>query len=160
MKNLQVRGLIQPTATGVDTMLRLLVVYDRQPTPAAGLPVISDILQVRDQTGTATTAGTSGINLDNRDRFLILRDYQVFGPSQTYTAGVLTNGPQYPGTDAQHDLNIFIKLKGLGTHYKSTSNPCTIADIATGALYACFVAVNADSAWNASLSFRLRYDDI
>lgn len=158
MKNLHIRGPIQNFATATAGSLRLLVVYDRQPT--GSLPVISDILQTRDQTGTATTAGQSEINLDNRDRFVIVRDLTFYSPSVTNTAGVLTNGPQFPGNDDQQwDMNVFTKLKGLTTHYKSSSNPTTIADIATGALYACFVCSAPDSTWQAFPGFRLRYKD-
>lgn len=157
MRNLHIRGQVTNAATSTSCMLRLLIVYDRQPTGA--LPVISDILQSRDQVGTATTGGISEINLDNRDRFAILRDMQYYAPSCTNTAGVLTNGPQFPGQDNQQwDVNEFIKLKSLGTHYKSSTNPSVIADIATGALYACFVAT-VDATWQAGVGFRLRYDD-
>jgi len=158
MKNLHLRGYLYNAATSLTTNLRLLVIYDRQPT--GGLPTISDILQSRDQTGATATTGDSEINLDNRDRFVILRDKQFYAPSCTNTAGVLTNGPQFPGNDdGQWDINIFIKLKGLGTHYKSSSNPTTIADISTGAMYMCFVASQSDSCWSANLQYRLRYED-
>ncbi len=159
MKNLHIRGFVNNAATTIAQQGRLLIVYDRQPTGA--LPVISDILQSRDQAGTATTAGASEINLDNRDRFQIVRDMEYYLPPCTNTAGVLTNGPQFPAQDDQQfDINEFIKLKELTTHFKSTSNPATIADIATGALYACFVSSSQDSTWQASIGFRLRYNDL
>lgn len=157
MKNIHMRGYITNTATAVGQNGRILIVYDRQPTPVAGLPVISEILQSRDQAGAATTTSQSEINLDNRDRFVILRDLEFYLPSVTNTANVLTNGPQFDG-EANMQINEFIKLKGLGTHYKSTAAPTTITDIATGALYACFVSV-ADSTWTATVGFRLRYQD-
>lgn len=94
-----------------------------------------------------------------RDRFQILRDLQFYAPPVTNTAGVLTNGPSYPANDQEIDINIFIKLKGLATHYKSTSNPATIADISTGALYAAFVCNTTDSGWGFGGAFRLRYED-
>lgn len=158
MRNLHIRGQVVLAATATVSMLRLLIVYDRQPTGA--LPVVSDLLQSRDQTGTATTSGSSEINLDNRDRFTIIRDMQLYAPPATFTAGVLTNGPQFPGNDDQQwDINEFIKLRGLTTHYKSSSNPTTIADISTGALYAYFVANGSDNTWQFSGGFRLRYAD-
>jgi len=157
MKNLHIRGLIKNLATAIQDQGRLIIVYDRQPTGA--LPTIADLLQSRDQTGAATNPGTAEINLDNRDRFAILRDASFYFPSVTFTGGVQTNGPAYPGTDDELDVNIFIKLKGLASHYKSSSNPCTIADIATGALYACFVSVNETAKYSFVGSFRLRYDD-
>lgn len=157
MKNLHIRGVIGNIATGVQGNARILIVYDRQPVGA--LPSVQDILQSRDQAGAATTSGNSEINLDNRDRFQILRDYEVYTPAVTYTAGVLTNGPQFPGNDDPFDVNVFIKLKGLGTHYKSSSNPTTIADISTGALYAMFVTTGTTDTWTFNGGFRLRYDD-
>lgn len=156
MKNLQINGFLFPTAAATSTTpanLRLLIVYDRQPTGA--LPVISDILQDRDQTGTATTGGLSHINLDNRDRFSILRDVRWAMP--TNTTGVVSGVSS--GVGEEWTINIFLPLKEMGVHFKSSSNPTTIADIATGALYACFVTETNDSDWSTGMSFRLRYDD-
>lgn len=72
MKNLHIRGLCYNNLTSTTGNLRLLIIYDRQPTGA--LPVISDILQSRDQTGTASTAVNSEINLDNRCVLLCSRE--------------------------------------------------------------------------------------
>lgn len=159
MKNLHLRGTVenQTTSTTGADLLRILIIYDRQPTGA--LPVIADILQTRTQTGAATTSGSSEINLDNRDRFTILRDMQFYGAPVTNTAGVLTNGPQYPGETARYDINEFIKLRGLACHFKSTSNPATIADIATGALYSVFTTDGGDALWTTNISYRMRFDD-
>jgi len=158
MRNLHIRGNITNAATSTVGGARMLIVYDNQPNGA--LPVISDILQSRDQTGAATTAYVSEINLDNRARFTIVRDMQFYLPPVTNTAGVLTNGPSFPAfDDQQFDLNVFVKLKGLQTLYKSPNvDPTTIASITTGALYAVFVG-NVDSTWQFGGGFRLRYDD-
>jgi len=157
MKNLHIRGQIVNVATATTVCCRLLVIYDRQPTGA--LPPVTDLIQARDQTGAATNSAFSEINLDNRDRFQIVRDLQYYCPPVTNTAGVLTNGPSFPASAKNDsDINEFIKLKGLTTHYKSSSNPTTIADIATGALYAVFVA-NIDASWAFQGGFRLRYQD-
>lgn len=156
MKNLQLNGFLGPQAgvsSTTPTQLRVMIVYDRQPTGA--LPVISDIIQDRDQTGAASTGGLSHINLDNRDRFSIIRDMRWAMP--TNTAGVLSGVPS--GVGAEWTVNEFIKLKGLGVHFKSSANPTTIADIATGALYACFIAETNDNRWVIEAGFRLRYDD-
>jgi len=156
MKSLQINGFLGPNTAATSTTpsnLRMLIVYDRQPVGA--LPTVSDVLQDRNQVGTAITGGLSHINLDNRDRFTILRDMRWIVP--TVTAGVVTGisiGVGDPWT-----VNTFIKLKGLGTHFKSTSNPATIADISTGALYALFVTETNDSDWVVEADFRLRYDD-
>jgi len=157
MKSLHIRGYISNVATGLQSQLRMVVVYDRQPNGAT--PTIQTILNTRIQTGVASTTGTSEINLDNRDRFVIVRDYTVYAPAVTNTAGVLTNGPAFPGDDEQFDVNLFIKLKGLATHYSASSNPTTIADISTGALYCLFIDAVGNAIWQFSGSFRLRYDD-
>lgn len=158
MKNLHIRGYINNAATAIATQGRMLIVYDRQPTGA--LPTIQNLLQTRDQTGATSNTHVSEINLDNRDRFMIVRDVSFYFPPVTNTAGVLTNGPSYPALeDSQFDVNIFIRLKGLVTHFSSSSNPTTIADIATGGLYAFFVA-GQDSTWQWTGGFRLRYDDL
>lgn len=158
MKNLHIRGNINNAATSTVGGGRFLIVYDKQPNGA--FPIISDILQSRDQTGAATTTYSSEINLDNRARFAIIRDMQFYFPPVTNTAGVLTNGPNFPAYDDQpFDLNVFVKLKGLQTLYKSPNvDPTTIASITTGALYAVFVG-NVDGGWQFSGGFRLRYDD-
>lgn len=158
MKSLHIRGVLRNGATAVQSFCRMAIVYDRQPTGA--LPIWSDIFQARDQTGTATNSTASGVNLDNRDRFVVVRDVQYFLPSVSNAAGVLTNGPSYPGSDQESDINIFIKLKGLVTHFKSSSNPATITDIATGALYFCTADQLNAGAWQWQLGFRLRYDDM
>lgn len=158
MLNLHVRGFLVNIATSVQQYGRILIVYDRQPNGAA--PAITEVLQSRDQTGTASTTDKSEINLDQRDRFIIVRDKDFFLPSVTNTGGVLTNGPNWPGDIEEHwEINWFIKLKNLLTHFKSSTNPTTVADINTGALYAIFLA-GTTAQWAAQVSFRLRYSDL
>lgn len=156
MRSLRVRGFIYYAVTSVQDTVRMIIVYDRQPTGA--LPTVANLLQARDQAGASTNAGSNEINLDNRDRFTILRDYQVTTPSCTVAAGVCTNGPAWSdGNCAQVDL--YIKLKGLVTHYNSTANPCTITNIATGALYCYFVGDTQSNTIGFNGNFRLRFDD-
>jgi len=164
MKNLHMRGFFTPVGpNSPPTMARIIIVYDRQPGTANGsnllptLPQISEVLQSRDQTGAPATTGASEINLDNRDRYIILRDYEVYLPAVYLTAGVTTLA-DYSGVGNTIDINEFVKLKGLGVQYKSSSNPTAIGDFSTGALYACFVCVG-DATWEANVGFRLRYND-
>jgi len=157
MKSLHVRGVISNIATGVQCLLRMLIFYDRQPNGAA--PAYTTLMQSRDQTGAATTGSVSEINLDQRDRFVMIRDKTWFAPSATNTTGVLTNGPNYPGNDQELDIDMFISLKGLLTHFNATANPATIAEINSGALFVTFVTGGTTATWQASVGFRLRYDD-
>lgn len=158
MKSVHIRGYIRNMTTCIDDVARFLVVYDRQPNGA--FPNITDIIQSRDQQGATANTGVSPINLDQRDRFVILRDYQVYLPSVTNTAGVLTNGPAHQCNGNPLEFSMFIKLKGLVTHYKSSSNPTTVADINTGGLYALCLCFNDDSKWRCQFSSRLRFDDM
>jgi len=156
MKSLRIRGFIYYALTSIQDAVRIIVVYDRQPTGA--LPTIANLLQGRDQVGTTQTAGSSEINLDNRDRFTIVRDHRITIPSCTVAAGVLTNGPSWSHNQTA-EVDLFIKLKGLVTHYNSTANPCTIANIATGALYVYHVGDTQSATVGFNGNFRLRFDD-
>lgn len=158
MKNLHIRGLVTAIATSVQDIGRILVVYDRSPNGAA--PPLTTVLSSRDQLGNQTQTGLSEVNLDYRDRFAILRDYEIPLPAQTFTGGVLTNGPDWPGNMERIDVNIFIPLKGLLAHYKASSNPAVIGDCSVGAIFLYVLSTFADSEWNFNWSARLRYDDL
>jgi len=158
MKSLHLRGYIRNMSTCIDDVGRILVVYDRQPNQA--FPNMADLIQSRDQTGATANTGVSPINLDQRDRFIMLRDYQVYLPAVTNTAGVLTNGLGYQANGNPHEFSMFIKLKGLLTHYKSSSNPTTIGDISSGGLYVLCLCFNDDNKWRCQFTGRLRFDDM
>lgn len=157
MKSIHMRGTITSTVTDVQNILRALLIYDRQPNGAA--PVYTDVFQSRDQSGTAATTAISEINLDQRDRYVVVRDFQWSSPAVSNAAGVLTNGPEYAPGDNDWNLNEFIPLTGLTTHFKSSSAPTTIADINTGSLYMFFVTSGTSARWTFSGGFRLRFND-
>lgn len=154
MKSLQIKGFILNAATSVQDTIRLMLVYDSQSNGAA--PVIADILA--NMNGTPATTGMSMVNLNNRQRFQILRDQHWTVPAVTNTAGVLTNGPQFNDTMGRFEINWFVKLKGLETVYNNL-NGGTIADLASGALYMAFVSNDVDATWNFRGVSRLRYYD-
>lgn len=168
MKSLLLEINLNPVSAvrncGADT-LRILVVYDRQTNGAT--PAITDILQDTEQNGTNTTAPTSNINLNNRDRFQIIRDIRIMIPAMTTAAtGVptLTFPSIYQGTNDWKGGHVreFMKLSEMVTQFKADSAPAVIGDIATGGLFLITFAGNAAGAeavaatqWNA----RLRYHD-
>lgn len=156
LKSLRVRGFLYYALTSIQDQVRMIIVYDRQPTGA--LPTVANLLQARDQAGAATNAGSNEINLDNRDRFSIIRDFTQTMPSCSVAAGVLTNGPAWSHNQVA-EVDMYIKLKGLVTHYNSTANPCTIANIATGALYCFFVGDTQSNTIGFNGNFRLRFGD-
>lgn len=113
---------------------RHMIVYDRQPTGT--LPVASDIFTDVDQTGASTTIATCGLNLNNRKRFSILYSKRLTLPPMN-NGGTIQQGYTVNPLGEPSDTQVekYINLSGLVTEYKSNSNPCTIADIATGAIY-------------------------
>lgn len=140
---------------------RIAIVYDRQTN--AALPAITAVFQDTTQDGTNSTNAMSGVNMNNRDRFVVIMDKRYGLPNTTNTAGVLTN--TYPNGDSQHIvIDEFRKLRGLTTHYGADSNPAVIGDITTGGLYIItLTSVNASGAeqfvlnpWNV----RLKYVDV
>jgi len=61
----------------------------------------------------------------------------------------------------KNNIDRFIKLKGLETHYKASSQPAVIGDQASGALYLITYG-NASAGTNGyilNFSTRLRYHD-
>lgn len=161
LSSLHLRGIIDPNADKANVVPfdigRIIIFYDRQTNGA--LPTQTALLQTVSQTGAATNVGLSEINLDNRDRFLVIRDYQVFFPETDNTGISRYVNTQSKEGNNEYSINMHIKLKGLQTMYKSSSNPITAGDIATGGLFIGFIshATTADRActWTA----RLRYKD-
>lgn len=143
---------------------RVMILYDRQTNGA--LPALADILQDTDQSGNNSTNSTSGINLNNRDRFLMIIDKRMYLPAVVNQASGVPS-LEFPSTLGSEKHNMFIdeyrKLGNLVTHYKADSTPAVIGDIATGALYMVIVGSVAAGTegweiddWNV----RLRYKDI
>lgn len=158
MKSLRVRGFIQNISTCVQDAGRIIIFYDRQTNGAA--PSIDTLLQTRNNAGTASTTGLSEINLDNRDRFVILRDKHIILPSCTNEAGVLTNyAPQITtqGDKSEFIFDEFIKLKGLQTMYSASTG--LVGDIRTGGLFMVLVCENSTANYQMRWSARLRYFD-
>lgn len=153
MKSLHVRGFISNTVTVVQDYGRILVIYDSQANKAA--PVIGDILG--DSNAGAGQTGNSEINLANRERFKILRDYPIVLPSATFAAGVITNMVQVNTVKNDFNIDMFIPLKGLETVFNAV-NGGTILDIASGSLYLICVSQLA-AGWELSATTRLRYYD-
>lgn len=115
---------------------RILLIYDRQPNGA--LPADSDVLR---SFNAANSGGVSywfsGMNMNNRDRFLILKDFRFCEGDQaqasTPTVGLISTGSKNQFCWSWH-----VKLKGMETHYRATTSDgpiAGVADIATGSLF-------------------------
>ena len=153
MRSLQIRGAINLTDTtaGTNVVCRMVIVYDKQSNGSA--PTWANIMTSQNISGTTSSDVFAMVNLDNRDRFVIIRD-QLYIPgaidntaTQTYAMG--------PGTIV---LNEYIPLK-LETLYNGGSAG-TIGDITSGSLY-CFWIANANNSFGvtANVAFRVRFED-
>lgn len=119
MKSVHVQGVVRPVdAQCGANYSRMLLVWDSQPN-SGSIATITQIL-------TAATSLAS-TNLDNRERFTILRDcrYAVGGISDTATQA-------YTIAPGMHMINEFVNLKMQKTTFSGTT--ATIGSIATGAL--------------------------
>lgn len=165
MKSIHVTGEIisSGNGTGVAEYNRILLVYDRQPNGA--FPSIADILLDYGNDGTTFTSSFSKMNLNNVERFAILRDSRLAMPSNYEGAAAALDGGLasiMPYGESQNKINWFVKLKDLETHYKSTTNPAAIGDIATGALYLVTLGNVAAASAGFLLVYnaRLRFTDV
>jgi len=153
MKSLHIRGVFNATAGAVQQEARLIIYYDSQPNAAN--PTIQTLLQ--DSNAAAATTWTSEINLVNRQRFKILRDYQVMLGDVSAISGATEIIPD-PIMNS-YNVDFFIKLKGLETIFNAT-NGGTIADISSGSIGITLVGSSTtDGNWVFSYSTRLRYYD-
>ncbi len=158
LRSIHMKGTInQIRTTNSWDYVRVMIVYDRQTNGA--LPAIADILQSTDQAGTNTTTSFSDINLNNRDRFQVLRDLRICLPSFTLTAGQVTNPGFVDPVSQTFNIKEFKKIKSEITQYKTDSSPADISDIATGGLFLVTLGFQAagSEGFDADLEFRLRY---
>jgi len=164
MRSIRLTGKVNTAAVTRATLspdhARIMIIYDRQTNGAN--PAITDFLQDTDQAGTNTTDSFSGLNMNNRERFVTILDKKFILPQATATAGVLTN--VFP-----NDINIpvrvdeFRKLRGLTTHFRADSNPAVIGDIATGGLFIISLSEEQASGtelFNFEWNVRLKYVDV
>lgn len=167
MKSLQITGTIRPSngnaAAVPDQFGRLLVIYDRQPNGA--LPSLADIITNYDEAGTTGSTAHAGINLNNRSRFVVLRDRRFYLPPlgiNGATPAAQQGVTMVPTDDTSFLFREFIKLGGLETQYKASTATGPIGDISTGSLIIATVSTadaNATSAWRFTGNVRLRFED-
>jgi len=147
------------TANLADNWLRMVVVYDKQPSGAA-IPTFETIFGTTDQNGSEAGGLLAALRYDNMDRFKVLLDKCFdFGIDSTpLTTGSVNSVSQRITFDE------YLKLKVGETVYSGQSSPQTIADISSGALYVywrCPLATAgvAEASVESSSFARLRYTD-
>lgn len=163
MKSIAIRGFIGFSGNSqvIAAYGRIMIVYDRQTNGA--LPVISDILLDTKQDATTSTGALSGLNLNNRDRFVVIADKKFMLPVVTQAVGIPTFIAPSISNDTECEWGIVDRYHKINmeTQYKADSSPAVIGDIATGALYLITFgqATAGNEGWNVTLATRLRYVD-
>lgn len=142
----------------VGNVLRMVVVYDKQ--PSGTVPTFDTIFGSTDISGTESTNFLDPVKYDNMARFQVLRDTVIDVNPQAHNAeGGTTDQVVY-----KCSFDEYLKLGGRETVYSGQSVPCTIADVSSGALYVFFRAdsnTSPGSQWTieADSKARLRYTD-
>lgn len=118
-RSVHVQGLIRPETAGASTvnLSRLMLVWDSQPNGA--IATITDIL--------VASTSVSATNLDNRERFTILRDKRYSQGAQSTTAS-----QSYSDGNNTYAVSEYVNLKDVKTTYNNTT--AVIAAVTTGAL--------------------------
>jgi len=157
LKSLRIKANIKFTnsllADVLQNNVRMTVVWDKQPSSNA-LPTFDTIFGGTDQLGAESTTYLSNLRYDNTERFSVLKD-EIIESDMEYGAPTAV-------INYQKEVDCFIKLKGLITVFSGQSNPITIADISSGALYIIFRCQNASVGVTCLVTnsvIRLRYYD-
>lgn len=165
--SIQMKGCIKPSnlnAAAIPSQtLRYMLIYDRAPTGA--LPTLADVLQDTSAAGANSTATESGINMDNKFRFAVLRDRIHIAPALGANGGTpaAVQGLQVDSTsDTKYSFNCseFIRMGGAVTQYNGSVGDVT--QCKTGAVYIMVVSstdANANPAWGLYARLRIRYVD-
>lgn len=158
--SLRISGSIYHTTTiGRQTsgnLVRMVVLWDKQPT-SLGIPTFDSIFGRTYQDGSKSCGLLDGIRYGMEDRFKILLDkrYDINPGFEPTNGGVKTN---------IFGINEHLIFNHKYTTFSGQSNPMTIGDISTGALYIIFRAIQSQSNnstyldWNNSVC-RLKYYD-
>jgi len=154
LKSLQIRGLLLPSDdTTADQQIRMLIVFDKQSNGAA--PTWGDVIKSQNISGTTSSTHMDMVNLDNRDRFEIIRDR-----TWSITKRDTTATQAFSGSPTTICVNEFIKLGDRQTVYNA-GTAGTVGDIQSGSLYFFMISNNANaSGTNFDVAFRTRFIDV
>lgn len=133
--------------------IRVMVIYDRQTNGA--FPTVADVLTNYDYTGATTTTSFSYLNMNNIERFVVLRDTHFHIPDNDF-AGTQTSG-MGSIIDYKNNCNYdeYIKLGKLETHYKNSTG--LVGDITTGGIYLLLLGNVAAGSNGYQMQYSIRY---
>lgn len=152
-RSLQIRGFVFPTTppNSTDQICRMLVIYDRQSNGVS--PTWANVIQSQNISGTTSSAVTDMVNLDNRDRFVVLRDRVWICSSISNTAT-----QAYAGSSTVHEVNEYIKLNVETIYNAGVAG--TVGDITTGGVFVFFAGSAFTGGYSFAGSFRIRFEDL
>lgn len=152
LRSLQIRCVLTPTDLTTNAqMVRMLLVYDRQTNGAA--PTYADVIKSQNIAGTTSSLAGDMVNLDNRDRFEIIRD-KIFSFNFGDSAG-------YAPSPGSYECSEYIRLQDRPTVYNAGAAG-TVGDIQSGSLYIFWISTQAAAtgATLQNLTYRTRFIDV
>lgn len=166
--SVHVRGVIQNDNAGASSgndIFRIAIVYDKQTN--SSLPGWSDVFRNTTSAGADSTDALSFRNLDNADRFVVLRDMKYKTHSYDIGGGALDNPVNEDFMrDGKWFFDEYIPLpakKGLSyeTHFNAVSNAGTVGDILTGGIFLLIMGsqLAANRNYSAQWNSRVRFMD-
>jgi len=145
LKSILFRMTLYPLVSLNDSngnVVRVMLIYDCQTNAAT--PLESAILQ-------SDTSIVSPMNLDNRDRFKVIKDWIVPTESFTMSANELATGsPKNKVLKVYKKLNYDVIFGGTGA---------TSASIQTGAVWLLLMGMDANASWTCDYYSRIRFSD-
>lgn len=164
IKSLLIRGVAKFNSTDVATpnqtrIGRIIIFIDKQPNGSD--PAITSLL---DYAGVSSNYSYLGVmaplNLNNRDRFVVLRDkFLKFNMGSLQAATGTTTGTI--SNDMYVNWKVYIKKLSIDVTYSNTNTVASIADISTNSMFIAFLS--QDTAGSEKLStemyYRIRYYD-
>lgn len=160
MKSVLIRGRVyqfQAGTTPANDFLRLALVYDKQTDGAA--PTWANVFSSVDNTGAVATDAFAPVNLDNSDRFIVLRDqfWKVDAPGGSTTV----QNSQVASDFKEFSFKWFVKLADLPAIYTATASTGTVSDVQSGGLFVISHGLSgaADAQYLAQFTSRVRFTD-
>jgi len=175
MKTLHFQAFITPhtnpsTVPLYPNVLRFLIVYDAQPNNASLAPTLDQVLQTYNSLGQQETTIFTGVNIGNRARFTILRDFKRATGRIDYDTDLITplGGISTPangcgggmGSEKSGQVFLiddFIQIN-MPTVYKNT-NVGDLTDVSTGSLLFYAFSGQQSGNWGLTYSTRLTFKE-
>lgn len=156
MKSIRVRGNLTATASTPATQMRIIIFYDSQPNQPVAFSLATLLTDANAGLGADVF---SHLNLQNRERFQILRDHFIALPSVTIAATLTTQIGAADYLREKLSYDEYIKLDGLESLYTQT-NAGTLTDLTIGSLYIITIGgAVSNGNWTFTGRSRLRFYD-